>query len=251
MKQVKQRVLLLEHTPNPEAAIAAAAKLCYSGLELDEIVGKCYEQDNTKFLTMLQDVDHLSPYEHASFVFAVEGVSRALLAQITRHRLASFSVRSQRYVSEQEFGYIVPPSIEALGQKAIDKYAKQMKQMDAWYKEWQETLGGKGEKSNEDARFVLPNATETKFVITMNARELLHFFKLRTCERAQWEIRELAWSMLALVLKVAPNLFAKAGPGCCNTGCKEGKKACGIAGQIIKRQRDLVEQAKKEFEAGK
>lgn len=250
-KRVKQRVELIRYTAHPEATIAAAAKLCYSSFPLDEIIDKQQEEDNAKFITMLVKMNHLSPFEHASFTFGIEGVSRALLAQITRHRLASFSVRSQRYVSESDFGYILPKSIETLGKASVKKFKEQMEQMSEWYKEWQTALGGKGEHSNEDARFVLPNAAETKMIVTMNARELMHFFQLRTCERAQWEIRDLSWEMLQLVLNVAPTLFSRSGPGCCNTGCKEGKKACGEPKLWIDRQKRAVESGFATYEKNK
>ena len=158
------------------------------------------------------------------------------MAQITRHRIASFSVQSQRYVSQANqlgsFPYILPPSIEALGPEAVAEYDRQMETMQKWYNQWQAKLGAKGEKSNEDARFVLPNACETRMVITMNARELMHFFSLRCCNRAQWEIRALAWEMLRLAEKAAPTLFKNSGPGCIRGKCPEGKMSCGQAEQV-------------------
>jgi thymidylate synthase (FAD) len=184
-------------------------------------------------------MDHLSPIEHASFTFGIEGVSRSLLAQITRHRIARFSVKSQRYVSEQAnegetFNYVIPPSIKKLGKEYVDKYNAQMMQIQSWYNEWLNLLGNQGEKSNQDARFVLPNSAETKIIVTMNARELLHFFSLRCCNRAQWEIRNLAIEMLKQVKSVAPNLFKHAGPGCLRGACPEGKMTCGKAEDVRK-----------------
>ena len=178
---------------------------------------------------------HESVFEHATFTFGVEGVSRVLLAQLTRHRLASFSVQSQRYVSyEKGFGYIIPPSIEELGPDAVQKYHDQMNHIEQWYVEWQKLLGNKGEKSNEDARFVLPNACETRLLMTMNVRELWHFFSLRMCSRAQWEIRTMAEQMHRLCFDVAPDLFADAGPACLRGKCPEGEKSCGL--QKTKRE---------------
>ena len=175
---------------------------------------------------------HLSVLEHASFTFGVSGVSRALLAQITRHRIASFSVQSQRYVSlEKGFGYIVPPRIRELGEAAVKEFEAQMAQMQAWYQSWQKKLGS-GEGSNEDARFVLPNACETHITVTMNARELLHFFSLRCCNRAQWEIRALAREMLRQCKQVSPVIFESAGPGCVRGACPEGAKSCGKAAEM-------------------
>ena len=238
--QVKGKAKLIRYTADPEQTIALAAKLCYSGDEIDELVEKIGEKDNAKFIEILTKMNHFSPFEHASFTFAVEGVSRALLAQITRHRIASFSVRSQRYVNEGEFDYVIPPAIEALGEEKKKKYESQMEQMLCWYREWQQMLGGAGEKSNEDARFVLPNACETKMIVTMNARELMHFFSLRCCNRAQWEIRDIAWQMLEEVLKVAPAVFGLSGPGCLRGACPEGKKSCGKAAEIKERHAKLV-----------
>lgn len=240
MPRVRPNVKLLQYTGNPEQTVALAAKLCYSGADIETLADGVNDETAAKFLGRLMGMGHQSPIEHASFTFGIEGVSRALLAQITRHRIASFSVKSQRYVSAAEnFNYVVPPAIEELGKDEVAKFEAQMEQMREWYAYWQEKLGGKGEKSNEDARFVLPNASETKMVVTMNARELYHFFALRCCYRAQWEIREVAWQMLKLVKGVAPHLFASAGPNCCFGGCTEGTKCCGKSDQAKKRLDEL------------
>lgn len=239
------KVTLLTHTPDPEKIIAAAAKLCYSESGVENILDGLDEEKTEKFLNMLMSLGHQSPIEHVSFTFGIEGVSRALLAQITRHRIASYSVKSQRYVKEGMFEYITPPEIEnnpaakelflktmEADQKAYDELA------DILYKKHYEELlaEGKDEKSAskaaekmaiEDARFVLPNACETKMVVTMNARSLMNFFNHRCCTRAQWEIRDLADGMLALVKDVAPTLFKKAGPPCVAGACPEGKMSCG------------------------
>nr|WP_122013067.1 FAD-dependent thymidylate synthase [Maliibacterium massiliense] len=231
MPEVRPHVVLLTYTPNVEEIVAMAAKLCYSRADVDTLKQGVARKDQAVFLQKLMDMGHASPIEHASFSFAVEGVSRALLAQITRHRIASFSVQSQRYVGQKRaegtFNYIVPPAIARLGAEAVARYEGQMAQMQQWYNAWAEALGDAGESSNEDARFVLPNAAETKFVVTMNARELLHFFQLRCCNRAQWEIRGIAWQMLAACRQVAPALFGSAGPGCLRGACTEGPKCCG------------------------
>ncbi|MDE6398942.1 MAG: FAD-dependent thymidylate synthase [Clostridiales bacterium] len=242
--KVHGKAQLLRYTADPEQTIALAAKLCYSGDEIDTLIEKIGEKDNAKFIGILTRMNHFSPFEHASFTFAIEGVSRALLAQITRHRIASFSVRSQRYVNEGDFNYVVPPAIEKLGAEAVKKYESQMEQMLGWYREWQAALGNGGESSNEDARFVLPNACETKMIVTMNARELMHFFALRCCNRAQWEIRDIAWQMLQEVLRVAPAVFADCGPGCLRGPCPEGKKCCGKQAEI----REKHEKLRKEIE---
>lgn len=170
---------------------------------------------------------HESVAEHANFTFQINGVSRALLAQLTRHRIASFSVQSQRYVHQgTQFPYVTPPRIKALGKAAESRYNEQMKQMGKWYAEWVNDLGG-GQNAQEDARFVLPNACETVITMTMNARELRHFFSLRCCNRAQWEIRQMADEMMKLCQDAAPILFNTAGPGCVRGHCPEGKKSCG------------------------
>ncbi len=244
MPEVKPNVTLIRYTPAPEELVALAGKLCYSPATLDDLAEGIAEHDQTKYLKKLTDMGHLSPIEHASFTFGIEGVSRSLLAQITRHRIASFSVQSQRYVAmgdgENTFDYIVPPTIEALGEEAVAEYHRQMETMDKWYQQWREKLGG-GRASNEDARFVLPNAAATRIVMTMNARELIHFLSLRCCNRAQWEIREVAWQMLALARKAAPAIFRKAGPSCVHGACPEGKMTCGKAAEVRARQAALLE----------
>ena len=242
MPEVKLNVKLIRHTLSPEEVVALGARLCYSRLTVDGLTERVSREDQTAFVEKILGMGHDSVLEHASFTFGVEGVSRVLLAQLTRHRLASFSVQSQRYVSyEQGFGYIVPPKIAALGQDAADEYARQMNQMYQWYCQWQERLGAAGESSNEDARFVLPGACETRLMMTMNVRELRHFFSLRMCSRAQWEIRALATQMHRLCMEVAPALFADAGPGCLRGACPEGAKSCGRAAEIRKARRDMLD----------
>lgn len=228
MPKTTLKVKLLEHTPNPEQVVAMAARMCYASATVDGLTERVSRDDQTAYIRGVLDTGHLTVVEHVAFTFGVEGVSRTLLAQITRHRIASFSVQSQRYVSKGKgFDYIIPPAIEALGEDAVAEYARQMDTMHEWYAGWQERLGGKGEKVNQDARFVLPGACETRMIFTMNARELMHFFALRCCERAQWEIRALADAMYAQVYKVAPVLFENAGPGCVSGVCPEGKRSCG------------------------
>lgn len=242
MGRKKLNVRLVRHTPFPEEIIAMGAKLCYSSVDLDKLDEGIHQNDQGQFISKLMEMGHMSPLEHASFTFAIEGVSRSLLAQITRHRIASFSVQSQRYVSEHSqknddavFDYIVPPQIEALGEKEVALFAEQMATIQKWYDDWVSKLGGKGEASQEDARFVLPNAAETKMIVTMNARELLHFFSLRCCNRAQWEIRELATQMLKIVKKVAPHMFSHGGPDCLKGACPEGKMSCGKRAEVIEK----------------
>lgn len=240
-EQKKLKVILIRHTFSPEETVALAAKLCYSKSTIEDLQDRISQKDQTAFIEKLMNMGHESVLEHASFTFGIEGVSRVLLAQLTRHRIASFSVQSQRYVSyENGFGYIIPESIQALGNDAVEKYRKQMETIEGWYRDWQKALGNQGEKSNEDARFVLPNACETRIMVTMNARELLHFFSLRMCSRAQWEIRNMAEQMFLLCLKTAPTLFMNAGPGCLRGACPEGEKSCGKAVLIREARKALL-----------
>lgn len=242
----KLSVTLLKYTPDPQELIAMGAKLCYSPADIEELKQGIEGRSQEPFLRRLLDSGHLSPIEHSSFTFGVEGVSRSLLAQITRHRIASFSVKSQRYVSEASatkgegvFGYIIPPQIEALGTEYVEIFKNQMSQIQKWYDFWVDKLGNSGESTNEDARFVLPNAAETKMLVTMNARELLHFFSLRSCNRAQWEIRALATEMLRLVKAVAPVIFKDAGPDCLKGPCPEGKMSCGKSAEVKEKFKNL------------
>lgn len=235
------KVALLRHTADMQELVALGARLCYSRADVDTLKRRIEEKDQTAFIKKLMDMGHDSVMEHASFTFAVEGVSRILLAQLTRHRIASFSVQSQRYVSYAGgFSYILPPRIEALGEEAVKEYERQMALMQQWYEGWQEKLGT-GEQSNEDARFVLPGACETRLMMTMNVRELNHFFALRMCNRAQWEIRAMAREMHRLCLNAAPLLFEKAGPGCLNGPCPEGEKTCGKMLEIRREREALLQ----------
>ena len=240
MAKAKLKVILLHATPDPDEIVALGARLCYAQADVESLRERVEAKDQQAFVERVMERGHLSVTEHASFTFAVEGVSRALLAQLTRYRIASFSVQSQRYVSMADgFDYVVPPSISALGADAEAEFARQMEQMHAWYCQWQEKLGGAGESANQDARFVLPNAAATRLLVTMNARELLHFFELRCCNRAQWEIREMAWQMLSCCREAAPALFAHAGPACVSGPCPEGKNTCGKANEVREKCKNL------------
>jgi len=241
MAEANLKVILLRATPDPDEIVALGARLCYAQADIDSLRERVETTDQQKFVARVMERGHLSVTEHASFTFAVEGVSRALLAQLTRHRIASFSVQSQRYVSMADgFDYVIPPSISALGQEEEREFIRQMETMHAWYCAWQEKLGGAKEASNEDARFVLPNAAATRLLVTMNARELMHFFELRCCNRAQWEIRRMAWLMLRECRKAAPALFENAGPACLHGACPEGKNTCGRAKEVKERYAALL-----------
>lgn len=238
MKEAKLKVILLKHTPEPEGTVAMAAKLCYSPSDIETLKGKIAARDQQEFVRRLMSIGHLSPIEHASFTFAVEGISRACSHQLVRHRLASYSQQSQRYVNESEgFDFIVPPTIKA-DKKLLKLFNENMALAQNAYNALVRGLnerGVTGEAANQDARFALPNAAETKIIVTMNARELLHFFRQRCCMRAQWEIRAMADKMLALAKKAAPVIFEHAGPGCLHHPCPEGEFSCGKIADVRKR----------------
>lgn len=261
------KVKLINYTPEPEKTIAMAAKICYSPVGTDEIEKKLTEEGIKKFIKMITDIGHGSVLEHVNFTFAIEGISRACSHQLVRHRIASYSQQSQRYVQLKDtFKFINPPAI-AEDESIQDFYNKAMSDVfESYIKITKRLLEGKIKKflksrqisltsdrtewekimlrdykkeykefekeAIEDARYVLPNACETKIVVTMNARSLFNFFQHRCCERAQWEIRDLATEMLREVKKVAPILFGKAGASCVNGGCPEGNMSCGKINEV-------------------
>ncbi len=225
------KVKLLEYTPNPERVVAMAARLCYSAVGAEELSEKLSDAQVQKMVEKMIQLGHASTIEHVSFTFGIEGVSRVLTHQLVRHRIASYDQQSQRYVAEHDFEYILPPTIAAQP-AARAKFEELMQQIRQTY----DVLTEAG-IPKEDARYVLANAAETKILVTMNARSLLHFFNLRCCNRAQWEIREMANRMLAEVKKVAPTLFKNAGASCVNTGrCPEGDMTCGHFQEMIKQR---------------
>lgn len=244
----KLKVNLIAYTPEPEKVVAAAAKLCYSKSGACDIMDGLTDEKVQKFISILESYGHESPFEHVSFTFAVEGVSRVLSHQLVRHRIASYSQQSQRYVKLDQFEYIIPPAIADIPE-AKELFTETMKKDQNVYDNLVEILkkkhikelesGGvlnpdkKAEKmAIEDARYVFPNACETKVVFTMNVRSLYNFFKNRCCMRAQWEIRALADEMLREVKKAAPALFKYAGPPCVYGNCPEGKMSCGKMKEI-------------------
>lgn len=239
------KVELLRYTPDGEKLIASAAKLCYSSIGIGQIEDNLDEKSTEKFLEMLMGLGHESPIEHVNFTFGVEGVSRTLTHQLVRHRIGSYSQQSQRYVKLDQFEYIIPPSVEGDSQ-AKKIFIEAMEKDQEYYNKITDILFNKhfskylkqGLEENkarqkaekqaiEDARYVFPNACETKIVFTMNSRSLLNFFRLRCCNRAQWEIRELAIKMLKKVKNVYPTLFKNAGPACLKGACPEGAMTCG------------------------
>ena len=271
--EAKLKVKLMAHTPEPDKVVASAAKLCYSPVGVDQIQEKLDDEKIAKFVNHLVSIGHESPLEHVSFTFAIEGISRVTSHQIVRHRIASPSQQSQRYVKLEQFEYIIPPEIEKR-KFAKEIFIKQMEKSQEAYdllvdnlivsiffekyrdkfleislelqdgkdagkynihaqeidllKDKYPKLYSKIEKmAIEDARYVFPNACETKMVFTINARSLLNFFSKRCCERAQWEIRQLADEMLRLVKEVAPIIFQNAGAPCVRGACPEGSMSCG------------------------
>ena len=254
---MKPKVKLLAHTPDAEQVVAMAAKLCYSASDIEHIKDGLDEASTTRFIKLLTSLGHGSPVEHASFTFGIEGISRACSHQLVRHRIASYSQQSQRYVDGTSFEFVTPPEIEK-NEKAYSAYKKVIDMQSGAYKEIRDALVAgyvreenpsleesddevcekfKAEnkkqysalvkKANEDARFVLPNACTTKIICTFNVRSLENFFAHRCCNRAQWEIREVAEQMLLECLKVAPNLFNNCGPACLFGPCPEGSMSCG------------------------
>ncbi len=228
-------VKLLSYTNNPKRAIYSAARQCYSKLPADKIY---FDQDKKisgklkKFIADLTKRGHLSPLEHVSFTFSATGLSRVCTHQLVRHRVASYSQQSQRYVSMDNFKFVIPKAIKN-NKKAEAKFIEVVDYLKAQYKEIKKILEKdpklNNEKINQDLRFLLPQGCQTKIVITMNSRQLLHFFSERLCLRAQWEIRELATKMLALAKKIIPEIFDKAGAKCKNLGyCPESNPDCPL-----------------------
>jgi len=222
------KVILLQYTPDPERTVALAARLCYSSASIGELHEKFTQTDVTGFLEKIISLGHQSVIEHISFTFGIEGISRACSHQLVRHRLASYSQQSQRYVTLQkdDFPLIVPESISCTPERETI-FSNAMKACAEAYRK----LVTDGVPA-EDARFVLPNAAETKIIVTMNGRELLHFFELRCCERAQWEIRSVAVQMLKLIKPLAPTIFRNSGPGCISGPCPEGQFCCGRMAEV-------------------
>ncbi len=220
------KVKIVSHTPNPEKVIALSARLCYSSLNIDDLSTELNDEKIEKFIKKIIDLGHESVLEHVSFTFAIEGISRACSHQLVRHRIASYSQQSQRYVEFDNVEYVIPDSImnNEVSKKKFETFIKKSSDL---YRD----LCSMGIPA-EDARFVLPNAAATKIIVTMNLRELKHFFKLRTCNRAQWEIRELAIEMLKLLKNKIPLLFSQMGPGCLNSPCPEGQMSCNKSKEV-------------------
>ncbi|MEK7772995.1 MAG: FAD-dependent thymidylate synthase [Deltaproteobacteria bacterium] len=226
-------VTLLNFTPDPEKTVAMAARLCYSDSTIAELQDKVAGISYEKFLGKILKMGHLSVLEHASFTFGIEGISRAASHQLVRHRLASYSQQSQRYVAASTPEYVLPPSIE----KDPEKKKSFEKAVKGLYRLYSGLL--EDGVPAEDSRYLLPNAACTKIMVTMNARELIHFFKLRCCERAQWEIRDMATRMLKTAKTAAPFIFKDCGPACVTGPCGEGEMTCGRPKEIRERFKNL------------
>ena len=215
-------VKLIGFTPNPEKIPSMAAKLTHSKIKPEEL-DKSSDKELKDILEYVTDRGHTSVVEHTCFTFAISDVSRSLTHQLVRHRIASYAQQSQRYVNLNEPNFVIPPKIEK--NKEMKKAYEQT--MNSIWKEYNKLL--EMDIPAEDARYVLPNATCTNIMVSMNARSLLNFFELRCCQHAQWEIRQLANKMLQEVKKVAPIIFKNAGPSCKTKKiCPEKKKDCPL-----------------------
>lgn len=252
------KVTLISHTPEPEKLVAIAGKLCYSSSDIGSLKDGLTDDKIKNYVKMLVSIGHESVMEHVSFTFGIEGISRACSHQLVRHRIASYSQKSQRYVNESGFEFITPPAVHEVPE-AEAEYMKMISEITESYNKISDLLTehhknnfineGLDEKTalskarkmaNEDARFILPNACETKIVVTMNVRSLFNFFRHRCCNRAQWEIRNVANEMLRLCLEVAPNIFCNTGASCVSEGkCPEGKMSCGKMAEMKKQFADL------------
>lgn len=227
------RVSLLTTTPDPERTVAAAARLCYSDASIGQLIERSAD-DHEALLRKILGLGHFSVLEHATFTFGIEGISRACSHQLVRHRIASYSQQSQRYVARTEpFEAVTPPSLTQRPELHA-RYEALLREIHQTYSAFLEA----GIPA-EDARFVLPNAAATKLVVSMNARSLHHFFELRCCRRAQWEIRAMAIEMLRLCRQEAPALFGEAGPGCLRGVCPEGAMTCGAAQEVRREFENL------------
>jgi thymidylate synthase (FAD) len=220
-------VSLLRQTADPEGAVALAARLCYSPAGIGDLERGATPQKSAALVRRILGLGHHSVLEHASFTFGIEGISRAASHQLVRHRIASYSQQSQRYVAAEEgFPFVVPPAVGARPE-LLREFRAAMRAAGRSYRRLLEAG-----VAAEDARFVLPNAAETRIIVTMNARELRHFCAVRCCRRAQWEIRRLAERMLGLARDAAPVLFEGCGPACVTGPCPEKAMACGLLTQV-------------------
>ena len=276
--EAKLNVTILAHTPEFEQNIVRGARLCYSSANIEELKDKVTPEDAERFLNMILEIGHGSILEHSSITFGIEGISRSLSHQLVRHRIGcSFSQKSQRYVNETDFNFIVPNPIKnnpiayesfldhmKVSQDAyeklyyillyglIDDFYKEKNENPKIYKDLDQKFEAfKSEHKNEynkfskiaaeNARAVLPNACETKIQVTMNVRALFNFFKERLCDRAQEEIREMAFEMWKACMEISPTIFKYAVPTCVNGKCKEGKMSCGKMLQYKQKYKEIID----------
>jgi len=233
MAEKKIKVKLLSYNKNSIRTVTAAIRQCYSSDGAAKISRKVSSEKAKKLIQQIISSGHTSTIEHAVFTFAIEGVSRAMTHQLVRHRIASYSQQSQRYVKEGKLDYIIPPTVSR-NKVALKVFNEAIIAANNSYQKLLEL-----EIPAEDSRFLLPNAAETKIVMTMNARALMNFLKERMCVRAQWEIRVLAQEIYKIVYKVAPEIFKYAGPTCETEAiCWQGKMHCG---KKINKKKQKVE----------
>jgi len=215
-------VALISHTPNPELVIATAARVSSSATAAPELMRKLTPEQAGSLVKQLFVRGHLSPFEHASFTFAISGISRATSHQLVRHRLASYTQQSQRYVAVKSLRYITPATISA-NSGIESKYHEAVQNAHELYLNMLEA-----DIPAEDARYVLPQAMQTSLVMTMNARELMHACSLRLCLKAQWEIVQLFELIKGEVERVAPRIGAELKPKCYQLGYCDETESCGI-----------------------
>lgn len=271
------KVKLLSHTNNPEKVIAMSGKLCYAGCNIDELEENLTPEEIERFINMLIRINHQSPLEHASFTFAVEGISRVAEQQLTRHRIASYSIQSGRYVSRDNAEFTVPEDIKEYDYlneeyndfcnaakntykyisdslltqycyeylvNTIKEYDEDIQQDETFIhsvmrEDHKKEYNAFKKKAIENARMVFPNSLQTKIIFTMNLRTLINFFEHRCCFRAQEEIRELANEMLKICKKEFPLLFNKLGASCKKGYCPEGAMQCSQLKGVIPTLADL------------
>lgn len=240
-------VYIIARTSNPLQTIETAARTCYSDKSPKEIIEDIKNHPNheksMKYVRGVFKSGHLSVFEHVSFTFGIEDVSRAFLAQITRHRLASFSVRSQRYVDMRSaYQNTIEETLKYLSNMKEENVIKYINESFEGYNASLEDGDLK-----EMARLLLPEATLTTMVVTMNVRELVHLFSLRLCVRAWKPMRDVVEKMYECVMEELPEVFELVGPSCKTLGyCPEGNRSCGKAPTIkqLKEAYDKQEQTK-------
>ncbi|MBC7091899.1 MAG: FAD-dependent thymidylate synthase [Nitrososphaeria archaeon] len=239
---MEAKVYLISYTPMIERVCAAAMRSCYSMRSAHEIFldqQNFTEYDVERLIKKAIELGHYSVLEHGSLTFSLQGISRALTHQLVRHRMASYSQQSQRHVKVRDDGqwYIIPKSLRNckekifFDEKEIEiSYEKFMKLAEEYYKMLLNKVG------KEDARFILPNATLTHITLTANPRELRHIYSLRCDPAAQWEIRDICWTMLALSYLIAPNIFSTLDQPAKNS--KQVIEKLETLKNIIKRQKE-------------